>query len=283
MENKNNILYLSRILTFFRKFYVFIKRGFLVFISYKLQLILSVVSVFISLISFYFMVNFLDLSKFNPKLSSLGGNYLSFLIIGTIYISLTSVGQSSFAETISEEQNLGTLEQLFVSKTPLWQILFFSSIWNYLITIINMILVLLIYNHFFDVKLNANIPASIVILLISSIAMMGIGIMSAGFIIRFKRGDPISWILGILTGLLSGIYYPVSILPKYLQAISKILPPTYAIAALRKTALSNANISQVSNEIIILIIFALITVPLGLIIFKKSFNYARKQGSLSWY
>jgi ABC-type multidrug transport system permease subunit len=45
-----------------------------------------------------------------------------------------SVGQSSFAETISEEQSLGTLEQLFVSKTPLWQILVFSSIWNYLKT-----------------------------------------------------------------------------------------------------------------------------------------------------
>jgi hypothetical protein len=64
-------------------------------------------------------VNFLDLQTFNPKLSSMGGNYLSFLVIGTIYVGLMSVGQSSFAETISEEQSLGTLEQLFVSKCVL--------------------------------------------------------------------------------------------------------------------------------------------------------------------
>lgn len=274
---------LERMSIFLRKFYIFIKRGMLVFISYKLQLVLSVISVFVSLISFYFMVNFLDLNQFNPKLSSLGGNYLSFLIIGTIYLGLTSVGQSSFAGTISEEQSLGTLEQLFVSKTPLWQLLLFSSVWNYFTTIINMITVLFLYNHFFSVKLNANILSSIVILVVSSIAMMGIGIMSAGFIIRFKRGDPISWAIGILTGLLSGIYYPVNILPSYLQALSKILPPTYAISALRKATLANANITQVSNELLILIIFALITVPIGLIIFKKSFDYARKEGSLSWY
>jgi len=229
------------------------------------------------------MVNFLDLQTFNPKLSSMGGNYLSFLVIGTIYVGLMSVGQSSFAETISEEQSLGTLEQLFVSKTPLWQILVFSSIWNYLITIINMVLSIVIYNLFFNVKLDANILTSVVILVVSSIAMMGIGMLSAGFIMRYKRGDPISWILGLLTGLLSGIYYPVDILPSYLQALSKILPPTYAISALRKATLLNATLTDVSQELLILCIFALFTITCGLLFFQYSFNQARKEGSLSWY
>ncbi|MDD4028506.1 MAG: ABC transporter permease [Caldisericia bacterium] len=274
---------MNRVIVFFRKFFVFVKRGFLVFISYKIQLVLSIVSVFFSLISFYFMVNFLDLQTFNPKLSSMGGNYLSFLVIGTIYVGLMSVGQSSFAETISEEQSLGTLEQLFVSKTPLWQILVFSSIWNYLITIINMVLSIVIYNLFFNVKLNANILTSVVILVVSSIAMMGIGMLSAGFIMRYKRGDPISWILGLLTGLLSGIYYPVDILPSYLQALSKILPPTYAISALRKATLLHATLADVSQELLILCIFALVTITCGLLFFQYSFNQARKEGSLSWY
>lgn len=255
----------------------------LVFVSYKVQLILSIVSVFFSLISFYFMVNFLDLTKFNPKLGSMGGNYLSFLVIGTIYVGLMSVGQSSFAETISEEQGLGTLEQLFVSKTPLWQILIFSSIWNYLITIINMVISILIYNHFFNVQLNTNIFTSVIILVISSIAMMGIGMISAGFIMRYKRGDPITWAFSLLTGLLSGIYYPIDILPKYLQILGKFLPPTYAISALRKATLTNAPLSSVTNEIFILCLFALITVTAGLLFFKSSFNHARKEGSLSWY
>lgn len=274
---------MNRVIVFFRKFFVFVKRGFLVFISYKIQLVLSIVSVFFSLISFYFMVNFLDLQTFNPKLSSMGGNYLSFLVIGTIYVGLMSVGQSSFAETISEEQSLGTLEQLFVSKTPLWQILVFSSIWNYLITIVNMVLSIVIYNLFFNVKLDANILTSVVILVVSSIAMMGIGMLSAGFIMRYKRGDPISWILGLLTGLLSGIYYPIDILPSYLQALSKILPPTYAISALRKATLLNATLTDVSQELLILCIFALFTITCGLLFFQYSFNQARKEGSLSWY
>lgn len=272
-----------RIAIFFRKFSIFVKRGFLVFISYKIQLVLSIVSVFFSLISFYFMVNFLDLNSFNPKLSSMGGNYLSFVVIGTIYVGLMSVGQSSFAETISEEQGLGTLEQLFVSKTPLWQLLVFSSIWNYLVTILNMVLSIVIYNFFFNVKLNANIVTSVLILVISSIAMMGIGMLSAGFIMRYKRGDPISWTLGLLTGLLSGIYYPVDILPSYLQVISKILPPTYAVSALRKATLLGASVKDVSQEIIILCFFAVITVFCGLVFFQYCFNEARKEGSLSWY
>jgi ABC-2 type transport system permease protein len=272
-----------RIKIFFWKFYIFVKRGLLVFISYKLQLILSIVSVFFSLISFYFMIHFLGLNKFNPNLSNVGGNYLSFLVIGTVYVGLMSVGQSSFAETISEEQGLGTLEQLFVSKTPLWQILVFSSIWNYLITIVNIIISILIYNYFFNVKLNANIFTSLTILIVSSVAMMGIGMLSAGFIMRYKRGDPITWILSLLTGLLSGIYYPIDILPKYLQVLSKFLPPTYAISALRQATLTNASIASVAQELLVLLVFAFVTVTSGLLFFRSSFNFARKEGSLSWY
>jgi ABC-2 type transport system permease protein len=258
-----------RIKIFFWKFYIFVKRGLLVFISYKLQLILSIVSVFFSLISFYFMIHFLGLNKFNPNLSNVGGNYLSFLVIGTVYVGLMSVGQSSFAETISEEQGLG--------------ILVFSSIWNYLITIVNIIISILIYNYFFNVKLNANIFTSLTILIVSSVAMMGIGMLSAGFIMRYKRGDPITWILSLLTGLLSGIYYPIDILPKYLQVLSKFLPPTYAISALRQATLTNASIASVAQELLVLLVFAFVTVTSGLLFFRSSFNFARKEGSLSWY
>lgn len=274
---------LARFLIFCRKGYMFVKRGLLIFVSYKLQFVLSIISIFFSLVSFYFMVHFLGLTDFNPQLADLGGNYLSFLIIGSIYLGLTSVGQVSFASTLSEEQSLGTLEQLFISKTSIWHILLFSSIWNYLTTIVNMIIVLMIYGYFFQVRLHANLLSSTVILVISSAAMMGIGMISAGFILRYKKGDPISWAYGILTGLLSGIYYPVEVLPGYLQTLSKILPSTYAIAALRRTTLTGATITEVLPEIWILLLFALITVPIGLIFVRSSFNFARKQGSLGWY
>ena len=135
----------------------------------------------------------------------------------------------------------------------------------------------------FNVQMEINILLSIFVLLLSVICIGGIGLVSAGIIMVTKRGDPVSWIFTTLSGLVSGAFFPIAILPIWIRWTSYIMPTTYAIRALRKALLVNATFSSVRGDVLILTLMSLITVPMGLATFKWGFNKAREKGSLVEY
>ena len=135
----------------------------------------------------------------------------------------------------------------------------------------------------FDVRLSINLMAAGVILLFTILSLSGIGLMSAGVILITKQGDPISWIFTTLTGLLSGVFFPVNILPRYLQVISFFLPTTHALSALRLTLTRGAGLAEITPQLVFLLITSCLTIPLGLMIFRFGFDKARKRGSLGEY
>jgi len=261
----------------------FIYRGVITMFSYRTALVLQILSMFISTASFYFLAKLVGFQGNNPYLAQYGGNYMVFLIIGIIFQSFVAVSQSSFSQSIRNEQYMGTLESLLLSRTPLYQILTYSSLWTFLFTVINTAVILAIAIIVFKVDLNANYLAASVILFLSIVSLAGIGMISAGVIMVTKQGDPISWFVSIISAFLSGVYYPIEVLPKFLKGLAQILPNTHALIALRHTLINNYSIWQVKEQIFILLLFSFITVPLGIIAFKKGFDRARKEGTLSYY
>ena len=78
----------------------------------------------------------------------------------------------------------------------------------------------------------------------------------------------------------SGVYYPVSVMPGWMQAIAKISPATYALRGIRHAILDGAGITSLWGDIWPLIIIGLIAFPLGVWIFKQGEVYAKKHGKL---
>jgi ABC-2 type transport system permease protein len=118
---------------------------------------------------------------------------------------------------------------------------------------------------------------------VSIVGIAGLGLLSAGVVLVTKQGDPIAFTLGLLAGLLSGVYYPPEVLPQWLAFLSYLLPTTYGLRALRQTLINNAGVSAVANDLAILTLFAAITIPLGLSSFHWGFLKARRDGTLSQY
>lgn len=261
----------------------FVYRGAITMFSYRTALVLQILSMFITTASFYFLAKLVGFQANNPYLAQYGGNYMVFLIIGIIFQSFVAVSQSSFSQTIRNEQYMGTLESLLLSKTPLHQILTYSSLWTFLFTAINTGVILAIAIVVFQVDLNINYLAAVIILLLSIVSLAGIGMISAGVIMVTKQGDPVSWFVAIVSAFLSGVYYPIEVLPKFLKGLALLLPNTHALIALRHTLINHYTVWQVKDQIVILLIFSLVTIPLGIISFKKGFDRARREGTLSYY
>lgn len=268
---------------FFRKLWSFVKRGFIISFSYKTYAVLGVLGIFIGVLKFGFMAGFLQKGNSFPLLTPYGGDLMAYLITGSVYMSYVGVAMNSFQSAIRSEQSMGTLEYLLMSNTPLSQMILFSGVSSFIWTTISVGAIFLIMISVFDIEMNVNVLLSIFILLLSVVCISGIGLISAGVIMVTKKGDPVSWVFTTLSGLVSGVLYPVETLPKFLQRISYFLPPTYGIRALRKSLLVGATFLSVRMDVSTLLLMSLITIPLGLFIFRWGFNKAREKGSLVEY
>ncbi len=252
-------------------------------ISYKTALVLGILGSFVGLLQFTFMGKFLSDGNSFPAVEQYGGNLLSYLIIGTAFTSFVGVSLNSFQSTIRSEQQMGTLEFLLLSRTRLELLLLYAGVMNFFESVLNVAILLAVVIFVFGIPLNINIPAAIVTILLTITSLSGIGLMSAGVIIVTKVGDPITWAITTLTGLLSGVLFPVEYLPPFLQYVSALLPTTHALHALRMVLVQQAPIVAVAPQLLFLFFMSLLTIPLGLVAVRLGFNQARRVGSLAQY
>ena len=261
----------------------FLKRDISLAISYRLSFILQIGGIFLNMAAFYFLSRLFG-NALIPQLAEYGGDYFSFVLIGLAFSGYLGLSLSSFASSIRDGQMTGTLEIMLLSPTRLSAILLSSSLWPYLLTTIQVVFYLvlgaLIFG--FDVS-HANILTAIVILILSIASFSGFGILSAAMVLIIKKGDPIAWIFGGVSSLLAGVYYPITVLPDWLTPLSRILPMTYALDAMRLAMLRGYSLYDVRLDVIVLAGFALILTPLSFLAFRSALKRAKKEGSLLHY
>jgi ABC-2 type transport system permease protein len=263
--------------------WAFIKRDFSQALSYRLSFLMQFGGIIFSVAIFYFMAQLFGTSV-SPQLAAYGGDYFSFVLIGLAFTGFLGLSLSNFAQSIRDGQMMGTLEIMLLSPTRLSAILISSSLWAYIFTTVRVVVYLIVGVVIFGASLNqANIGAALVIMLLAIASFSGIGILSASFVLIMKKGDPIAWVLSGASSLLAGVYYPVTVLPDWLEPISKILPLTYALDAMRLAMLQNYSFYELRVDILALLGFTLILTPISFFVFKLALKRAKKEGSLIQY
>jgi ABC-2 type transport system permease protein len=107
--------------------------------------------------------------------------------------------------------------------------------------------------------------------------------MSASFTILFKRGNPINWGISVLSWLLGGVYYPVSILPEWLRSLAAFIPMTHALELLRLSLITDRGMEHMESPLLILTVWTVIGLPFSSWCFAWSLNRARMKGNLGHY
>src|SRR6202034_2039183 len=125
-----------------------------------------------------------------------------------------------------------------------------------------------------------NIVATLVVLFVSIAIFVAFGVLSASAIVWLKKGDPITWILGSFGSILGGAYFPVSVMPGWLQKLSFLIPVRYSLEALRLTMLRGASFSAIARPMLTLVVMAAILLPASVAIFAEAVRKGRKEGTL---
>ena len=89
-----------------------------------------------------------------------------------------------------------------------------------------MMVVLVIFYRQLDLGVT-NVATAAVFVLLGSFSFVGIGMMAAILpLLYVERGAQMTFVIQSCLLLVSGVYYPVSVLPEWMQAISKLSPAT---------------------------------------------------------
>jgi ABC-2 type transport system permease protein len=261
----------------------FLRRDWLNETSYRFSFLLQFFGVFFSVAVFHFVAQlFGDAAA--AFLEPYGGDYFSFVLIGIAFGGYFGVGLSGFASSLRQAQTTGTLEAMLTTPTKVSTIIINSSLWAYAFTTLRVLVYLFFGAVFLSVDLSqGNYPAAFLILVLTIIAFSGLGILAASFIMVLKRGDPVTWVLNALATLLGGVYYPITVLPDWLQIPAQLIPVTYALRAMRLALLQGASFAELLPDILALAFFAALFLPLSLVAFRQAVLRARVDGSLTQY
>lgn len=267
----------------FQKILACIKRDFLTEISYKFSFFLNILGIFVSVVTFYFIAQIFGKGA-SPYLAEYGGEYFPFVLVGIAFSGYFSTALKSFSFNVRREQFLGTLEAMLITPTRIATIIFASSLWDFLFSSITVLIYLFFGIRFFGLRLiNPNFFLAGVILILTVICFSSIGIISAGFIMLFKKGDPVTWLITTFSSLLGGVYFPIKIMPEAVQKLAAFIPLNYSLRSIRLILLKGAGLHQVISDILALLVFILVLLPLGIIVFNFAVKRAKMEGSLTHY
>src|SRR5262245_19804400 len=121
----------------------------------------------------------------------------------------------------------------------------------------------------FDFPVNqANWLGAAMVLAASVLAFAGLGVLSASYSLLFKRGNPVKWLFLGVAGLVSGVMYPVTVLPSFLQAVARLVPVTYSLQGMRSALLQQASVLSLWPNLRALLLFAVVLLPVSLAVFS---------------
>jgi ABC-2 type transport system permease protein len=205
------------------------------------------------------------------------------VLIGAIVWSYLGMVFELLIEMVQWERWEGTIEYTFMAPLSRPMHLLGTGLFAVLYGIVRTaILWVVVSVLFFDLHLTqANYASALVILAIASVSFIGIGMMTSVLpLISPEKGVQLGFIAQGLLLVVSGVYYPVSVLPEWMQTLSVISPATYALRALRAAIIEGAPVSALWGDIWPLIVIGIVAVPLGLWIFRTGERYAKRHGKL---
>ncbi len=207
-----------------------------------------------------------------------------YLLIGTSVWSYLSVTFDGVTDIINLERWEGTIEHTFMAPISRFTHMVGSCWYAIAHGLLFTFIQLLVLAAFFHLDLShANYLTAVFMLLIGSISFIGFGIATAILPLLYtEKGMQMSFVVRAIILLVSGVYYPIEVLPIWMQPLARISPATYVLEGLRAAILRNQSIwsPEIWSYTWPLLITGIVSIPLSVYAFGLAERYAKRTGKL---
>lgn len=264
-----------------RKLMAFLRRDLLEAWSYRMAFLTDAITMALQAVLFFYVGKLIP----SGSLPEFGGEqvtYFEFAIVGIAISMVMAVGMFRASAAFRKEQLMGTLEVLMMTPTSSATIQLGSVLYDLLYVPLRTGLFFLAVALAADVHINSSGILPAIVTLAAFIPFVwGVGILYAAWTVTFKVTG--GGILVSLLTLTSGAYFPLDVLPGWIQTLADINPLTEAVNTLRQTLLGDAGWAEVGSTLGVLLPASLVTLAVGIVSFRAALVRERRRGTLGLY
>lgn len=205
-----------------------------------------------------------------------------FLLLGTLAWAYLSAVIDDIGLVIGWERWEGTIEHTLMAPVPRAVHLFGMCVFAVLHATARTLLIFAVAVLFFTVDAGkADWFAAAVVLAVGSVSVAGLAILAGVLPLMYpERGQQMTFMIQAAILLVSGVYYRVEVLPGWLQMFAALSPVTYILDGVRAAIQEGAGLGDLGRELTALVLFGLVLVPLGLLVFDVAERWAKRTGKL---
>jgi ABC-2 type transport system permease protein len=195
--------------------------------------------------------------------------YVDFLIPGMMGIAVLWIGITNSTNSIAKEKDEGTLRRILLTPTGPWPVLMGKTIGSLFSALVSAAIAVVAGMLVFNVTFRGDIPLAILVLILGALSSIGFGLIFSSIAKNREAANNMSVVFSLPVQFLTGLFFPLSMMPWFMQAISKILPFTYCVEALRDILIREASWSTVAPNVFILAIYSIGLYLAGALIYKR--------------
>lgn len=266
---------------FFRDLLLFFRRDLRIASTYRSPFVLEAIEALFGATTFYYVARFVDSPGLRAALPQ-GKTYFAYSLVGFVFFDHLNAALDTFDRSLQEARDSGTLEPLLVTQVSLPVILVGSAFYPFAATSLRIAVYLGWAAALFDFPLHAaNWIAVAAVLVATLLAFSGLGVLSAAYLLLFKRGNPAKWFILGVSSIVGGMLFPVDILPPWLQVVAHLNPVTYALDAMRGALLDGAGIASIGRSLLLLLALGAILLPASMLVFSWVLRRTKITGTLT--
>ncbi|HEX9028787.1 MAG TPA: ABC transporter permease [Anaerolineales bacterium] len=210
-------------------------------------------------------------------------NFLGFIAIGTTVWMWQNIVLWNVGFALREEQLRGTLETNWLSPTWRFSYLLGSSMTQMISMLVFLAMSFLEFSLLFGIHFQGSPWLVLLVMLAGVPSIYGLGFAFASLVITAKEANSFVFLVRGLVMVFCGITFPISVLPAWMQAVSRWLPPTYVIHGMRSVLLSGASFQQLLPDLTALAGFGFFWLVAGYLLFNWMERRARQTGAIGQY
>jgi ABC-2 type transport system permease protein len=259
-------------------FMAVMRRDLHIYLSYRTRLVSQILTAVFSLALFYYVSRLVHLSAFGSPAS-----YFGFVVVG---LALVSVMYSCFLipELVRQELVAGTFDRLLLSPFGAVRSVIAMTLFPLILSFALAVMTLLLACILFKLRLHwSTVPLAVPVMALALLAFLPFGLLFAALTVVIKQGNVgTSWIIALMA-LTGGVYFPVTVLPQWLQTVGRIQPFTPATSVLRHLLVDSPMAGAFEPALLKLAVFAGVLLPVSILALANAIRVGQRRGTIIEY
>ncbi|HYA21594.1 MAG TPA: ABC transporter permease [Thermoproteota archaeon] len=199
-----------------------------------------------------------------------GGSYIEFMIPGLLMMNVITSMMTGLPRAIAYEKDTGTLAGFLASPISRVSIIAGKALGHIIRGLIQAAVSLALAIVLFGITIHGDIMLVVLVLFLGVYSFVGLGITLTSVAEDEETAAMIMMTLTMPMIFLSGVFFPVQMMPDFMQTISHWLPFTYAIDAMRRIMIFGVTLSNVVTDIAVLLAFGTVMLIVAIPAFEKA-------------